>query len=82
MGLGGTSGGAGFSYGSFIDAIDYKTGKISWRHEVSGSAGMLTTAGGLLFSGDGQNLVAYVMTADVPGKTHLGNCPFLGLTRS
>jgi len=59
MGLGGTSDGAGFSYGSFIDAIDYRTGKISWRHEVSGSAGMLTTAGGLLFSGDGQNLVAY-----------------------
>ncbi len=34
MGLGGTMSGAFLSYGSFIDAIDYKTGKIVWRHEV------------------------------------------------
>ncbi len=59
MGLGGTMGGGGLSYGSFIDAIDYRTGEVVWRHEISGSAGVLTTAGGLLFSGDGQNLVAY-----------------------
>jgi alcohol dehydrogenase (cytochrome c) len=79
MGLGGTSGGGGFSYGSFIDAIDYKTGKVSWRHEVASSAGMLTTAGGLLFSGDGQNLVAYEAATGKPlwhsriGST--GNAP-------
>jgi alcohol dehydrogenase (cytochrome c) len=59
MGLGGTQGGGGVSYGSFIDAIDYRTGEVIWRHEVGGSAGILTTAGGLLFSGDGQNLVAF-----------------------
>jgi alcohol dehydrogenase (cytochrome c) len=59
MGLGGTMGGGGVSYGSFIDAIDYRTGEVVWRHEVAGSAGLLSTAGGLLFSGDGQNLVAY-----------------------
>jgi alcohol dehydrogenase (cytochrome c) len=59
MGLGGTMGGGGVSYGSFIDAIDYRTGEVVWRHEVGGSAGLLSTAGGLLFSGDGQNLVAY-----------------------
>ena len=47
------------SYGSYIDAIDYKTGKVVWRHETSGSAGLLATAGNLLFSGDGQNFVAY-----------------------
>jgi alcohol dehydrogenase (cytochrome c) len=66
MGLGGTMGGGGLSYGSFIDAIDYKTGKVAWRHEVGGSAGMLTTAGGLLFSGDGQNLVAYEAATGKP----------------
>jgi alcohol dehydrogenase (cytochrome c) len=59
MGLGGTMGGASISYGAFIDAIDYKTGEVAWRHEISGSAGILATASGLLFSGDGQNLVAY-----------------------
>jgi len=58
MGLGGTAGGAGFSYGSNIDAIDYKTGKIVWRHPTQGSPGLLTTAGKLLFSGDGNYLVA------------------------
>jgi alcohol dehydrogenase (cytochrome c) len=58
MGLGGTSGGAGFSYGSNIDAIDPKTGKIMWRHPTDGSAGLLTTAGRLLFSGDGNYLIA------------------------
>src|SRR2546429_457304 len=36
MGLGGTQGGGGMSYGSYIDAIDYKTGKVAWRHEISG----------------------------------------------
>jgi alcohol dehydrogenase (cytochrome c) len=59
MGLGGTMGGGGLSYGSYIDAIDYRTGEVVWRHEISGSAGLLSTDGGLLFSGDGQNLVAY-----------------------
>ena len=66
MGLGGTQGGANLSYGSNIAAIDYKTGKVAWRHEISGSAGMLTTAGGLLFSGDGQNLVAYEAATGKP----------------
>ena len=59
MGLGGMTNGGTLSYGSFIDAIDYRTGEVVWRHEVGGSAGLLSTAGGLLFSGDGQNLVAY-----------------------
>jgi alcohol dehydrogenase (cytochrome c) len=66
MGLGGTSGGGGLSYGSYIDAIDYKTGKVAWRHEISGGAGLLSTAGGLLFSGDGQNLVAYEAATGKP----------------
>ena len=60
MGLGGTSGGAGLSWGTFIDAIDYKTGKVVWRHEINGgSSGLLSTAGGLLFTNNGQNVEAW-----------------------
>lgn len=66
MGLGGTMSGGGLSYGSFIDAIDYRTGEVIWRHEVQGSSGLLSTAGGLLFSGDGQNLVAYAAATGKP----------------
>ena len=79
MGLGGTAGGATFNYGTNIDAIDYKTGKIVWRHAVAGTSGLLTTAGKLLFSGDGTNLVAYDAFTGTPlwhsriGQT--GNAP-------
>jgi alcohol dehydrogenase (cytochrome c) len=60
MGLGGTTGGASLSYGSFIDAIDYKTGNIVWRHEIGGgSPGLLSTAGGVLFTSDGTSFVAW-----------------------
>jgi acido-empty-quinoprotein group A len=47
---------------SVLEAIDYKTGDIRWRHEIGdgdGSAGILTTAGKLLFTGDNSgNLLA------------------------
>jgi alcohol dehydrogenase (cytochrome c) len=66
MGLGGTMGGGGVNYGSYIDAIDYHTGEVVWRRENDGSAGLLTTASGLLFSGDGQNLVAYEAATGKP----------------
>ena len=60
MGLGGTGGGAGLSWGTFIVAIDYKTGKVVWRHEINGgSSGLLSTAGGLLFLNNGQNVEAW-----------------------
>jgi alcohol dehydrogenase (cytochrome c) len=50
MGLGGTSGGASFSFGSDLDAIDYKTGKVKWRHDLTEAAvGETSTAGGVLF---------------------------------
>jgi alcohol dehydrogenase (cytochrome c) len=38
-----------------IEAIDYQTGKIRWRHEVgpgTPAAGVMTTASGLTFTGD------------------------------
>ena len=67
MGLGGTGGGAGLSWGTFIDAIDYQTGKVVWRHEISGgSTGLLTTAGGVLFSSDGQNVVGWEAATGKP----------------
>jgi alcohol dehydrogenase (cytochrome c) len=66
MGLGGKEEiGLGAS-SSYMTAIDYKTGRIVWKHKyrTSGSAraasGVLTTAGKLLFGGDPSgNLVAF-----------------------
>jgi acido-empty-quinoprotein group A len=50
-------------FGSTLRAIDYRSGKTVWSHQYpggGGAAGMLTTAGKLLFTGDGsQNLIAY-----------------------
>jgi len=51
--------------GSYLMAIDPKTGKIAWRHKYLTVAegrgqGLLTTAGRLLFGGDPDgNFVAY-----------------------
>jgi alcohol dehydrogenase (cytochrome c) len=66
MGLGGKMVANVGSAGSFLTAIDYKTGKIAWRHPypgvngAGGSGGLLTTAGKLIFGGDaGGNFVAY-----------------------
>jgi alcohol dehydrogenase (cytochrome c) len=60
QGWGGTDRGG---YGvSMLQAIDYKTGKIRWSHrwEGNGMSGVLSTAGNLVFTGDGSgaNLVA------------------------
>jgi alcohol dehydrogenase (cytochrome c) len=65
MGLGGKEEQSVGSTGGYLTAIDYKTGKIAWRHKYpgtggGGSNGLLTTAGKLLFGGDlGGNIVAY-----------------------
>ena len=65
MGLGGKQTVAVGSYPSYLTAIDPKTGTIAWRHEYPGNsggggAGLLATAGKLLFAGDkGGNLVAH-----------------------
>lgn len=51
------------SYGGTLRAIDYKTGKTVWNHHYpsgGGDTGILTTAGKLLFAGDGaQHLLAF-----------------------
>jgi alcohol dehydrogenase (cytochrome c) len=63
MGLGGKEEAQVGSGGSFLTAIDYTTGKIVWKRSYygrGGGGGLLTTAGKLLFAGDGsENLVAY-----------------------
>lgn len=65
MGLGGKDEIGVGSAGSYLTAIDYKTGKVAWRHRYPGTGGggmngILTTAGKLLFCGDiSGNLVAY-----------------------
>jgi alcohol dehydrogenase (cytochrome c) len=64
MGLGGkleTRIGTG---GSFLTALDYKTGQAAWRFKyeggTGGGGGVLATAGKLVFAGDGAgNIVAH-----------------------
>jgi alcohol dehydrogenase (cytochrome c) len=70
----GNFGWAGADYGvwgkAVLEAIDYQTGKIRWSHELgpNGSgAGVLTTASGLLFTGDAMGNVMALSTAE--GKT-------------
>jgi len=66
MGLGGKEELNVATVGSYLTAIDYKTGKISWRHKYrtlgndARPPGLLTTAGKLLFAGDvSGNLIAF-----------------------
>ncbi len=56
QGWGGTDRGGG-SLGTMVQAIDYKTGKIRWSHkwESPGRSGLMSTAGDLVFCGDGSN---------------------------
>jgi alcohol dehydrogenase (cytochrome c) len=63
MGLGGKEEVPVGDVGNFLTAIDYKTGKVAWRQPYygnGGGGGLLSTAGGLLFAGDGAgNFVAH-----------------------
>jgi alcohol dehydrogenase (cytochrome c) len=80
MGLGGKDELGVGSLGAYLTAIDYKTGKIAWRHRYPGTGGnlgngFLTTAGKLLFGGDlSGNLVAYdPANGQILWHTRLGN---------
>jgi alcohol dehydrogenase (cytochrome c) len=73
MGLAGKAVGNVGAWPSYLDAIDYKTGKPVWRHQfpgvtgAGGSGGLLATAGKLVFTGDGGgNLVAFDATNGKP----------------
>ena len=65
MGLGGKDERGVGTVGSYLMAIDPKTGKVAWKHKYRTVAdgrgqGLLTTAGKLLFGGDPDgNFVAY-----------------------
>lgn len=69
----GAYGWAGADYGVWskgvLEAIDYRTGKIRWSHELGRRAGsgVLTTEGGLTFSGDADGNFLGLNTAT--GKT-------------
>ncbi len=64
MGLGGKLESRAGTGGSFLTALDYKTGQAAWRFKYEGGAGggggVLATAGKLVFAGDGAgNIVAH-----------------------
>jgi len=65
--------------GNAFQAIDYRTGKARWRREWAGGggsvSGVLATAGGLVFTGDGNgNLVAMdAANGDLLWHTRIGN---------
>ncbi len=62
MGLGGIQNAGVGAAGNFLTAIDYTTGKAVWRHEFpsgGGATGLLSTAGKLVFAGNGGNIVAF-----------------------
>ncbi len=66
---------------SEIDAIDYQTGKIKWSHDLGerrSGAGILTTDGGLVFTGDGYG--NFLALDNVTGKTlwHAGSGGAIG----
>jgi alcohol dehydrogenase (cytochrome c) len=74
MGLGGKEEVGVGGGGSYISAIDYKTGKTVWKHKFRtavgdgrGGPGMLVTAGRLLFGGDvSGNFVAFDPATGTP----------------
>jgi alcohol dehydrogenase (cytochrome c) len=84
----GSYGWAGADYNVFgkavIKAIDYRTGKIRWTHEVGGgtprAAGILTTDSGLTFTGDTVGNALALRTSDGATLWHsriglIGNSP-------
>jgi alcohol dehydrogenase (cytochrome c) len=83
LGLGGKEERNLGSLGSYITAIDYKTGKIAWQHKFRTIAntglatGLLTTAGDLLFAGDvSGNFIAFDPVKGVPlWHSQLGQVP-------
>jgi len=80
MGLGGKDETGLGSLGSYLTAIDYKSGKVAWRHRYPGTGGnlgngILATAGRLIFAGDaGGNIVSYdAGTGKILWHSHVGN---------
>ncbi|HEY7304742.1 MAG TPA: acido-empty-quinoprotein group A [Bryobacteraceae bacterium] len=58
-----------------LDAIDYRTGKICWTHELGpggSGAGVLTTDSGLIFTGDAEGNTLALATSDGRTLWHAG----------
>jgi alcohol dehydrogenase (cytochrome c) len=79
MGLGGKEEVGVGNGGNFLTAIDYRTGRIAWRHRYPGNGGgggggVLATAGKLVFAGDaGGNIVAHDAATGTPlWHSHIG----------
>jgi alcohol dehydrogenase (cytochrome c) len=75
----GAYGWAGADYGvwgrAILRAIDYRTGKIAWSHELGegdASAGVLTTDSGLTFTGDAATSALALRTSDGATLWHAG----------
>jgi alcohol dehydrogenase (cytochrome c) len=76
----GSWGWAGGDYGiweeSYLDAIDYQTGKVRWSHQIGfndgSDAGVLTTASGLTFTGDATDNMLAIDTATGKSLWHAG----------
>jgi len=73
MGLGGKTVAPVGAAPAALTAIDYRTGKVTWRHEfpgmtgTGGAGGVLATAGDVVFTGDaGGNFVAFDATNGTP----------------
>ena len=77
MGLGGKAVAQLGSLGDYLTAIDPKTGKVAWRHAFpgGGGGGLLTSAGKVVFSGDGSgNFAAFDATNGKPlWHSRIGN---------
>jgi len=58
-----------------LRALEYATGEVRWRHDLfggAGSAGVLTTASGLTFTGDAVHNAIALRTADGTTLWHAG----------
>ena len=73
MGLGGKDEATVGQLGSYLNAIDYRSGKTVWQHRYPGLGnygiqnGLLSTAGGLLFASDPSgNLIAFAPATGIP----------------
>jgi alcohol dehydrogenase (cytochrome c) len=58
-----------------LKAIDYQTGKVAWTHDLGAgeaAAGVLTTAAGVLFTGDAAGNVLALRTRDGATLWHSG----------
>ena len=58
-----------------LRALDYRTGQVRWSHDLhggAGTAGVLTTAAGLTFTGDSANSAMALRTSDGATLWHAG----------